>query len=39
MAAMPEVLRLGRARLSGRDVQIIDGVRVTEPLPFAAMTS
>jgi hypothetical protein len=39
MAAMPEVLRLGRARLSGRDVQTIDGVRVTEPLPFAAMTS
>jgi predicted transcriptional regulator of viral defense system len=32
MAAIPEVLRLHRARLSGRDVQTIDGVRVTAPI-------
>ena len=32
MAAIPEVLRLHRARLSGRDVQTIDGVRVTAPM-------
>lgn len=32
MAAIPEVLRLHRARLSNRDVQTIDGVRVTAPI-------
>ncbi len=32
MAAIPEVLRLHHARLSERDVQTIDGVRVTTPL-------
>jgi predicted transcriptional regulator of viral defense system len=32
MAAIPEVLRLHRARLSGRDVQTIDGVRLTTPM-------
>jgi predicted transcriptional regulator of viral defense system len=32
MAAIPEVLRLHRARLGGRDVQTIDGVRVTTPI-------
>ena len=32
MAAIPDVLRLRHARLSGRDVQTIDGVRVTTPL-------
>jgi predicted transcriptional regulator of viral defense system len=32
MAAIPEVLRLHHARLSQRDVQTIDGVRVTTPL-------
>jgi predicted transcriptional regulator of viral defense system len=32
MAAIPEVLRLHRARLADRDVQTIDGVRVTTPL-------
>ncbi len=32
MAAIPDVLRLHHARLSERDVQTIDGVRVTTPL-------
>jgi predicted transcriptional regulator of viral defense system len=32
MAAIPEVLRLHRARLADRDIQTIDGVRVTTPL-------
>jgi predicted transcriptional regulator of viral defense system len=32
MAAIPEVLRLHRARLNARDVQTIEGVRVTTPL-------
>ncbi len=32
MAATPEVLRLHRARLAERDVETIDGVRVTTPL-------
>jgi predicted transcriptional regulator of viral defense system len=32
MAAIPHVLRLHHARLSPRDVQTIDGVRVTTPL-------
>ena len=32
MAAIPEVLRLHRARLTARDVETIDGVRVTTPL-------
>jgi predicted transcriptional regulator of viral defense system len=32
MAALPEVLRLHHARLSARDIQTIDGVRVTTPL-------
>jgi predicted transcriptional regulator of viral defense system len=32
MAAIPDVLRLRHARLSERDVQTIDGVRVTTPL-------
>jgi predicted transcriptional regulator of viral defense system len=32
MAAIPEVLRLHRARLGERDVETIDGVRVTTPL-------
>jgi predicted transcriptional regulator of viral defense system len=32
MAAIPEVLRLHHARLSDREVQTIDGVRVTTPL-------
>ena len=32
MAAIPDVLRLHHARLSQRDVQTIDGVRVTTPL-------
>ena len=32
MAAIPDVLRLHHARLSDRDVQTIDGVRVTTPL-------
>ena len=32
MAATPEVLRLHRARLTARDVETIDGVRVTTPL-------
>ena len=32
MAAIPDVLRLRHARLSARDVQTIDGVRVTTPL-------
>lgn len=32
MAAIPEVLRLHRARLGDRDVQTIDGVRVTTPM-------
>jgi hypothetical protein len=32
MAAIPEVLRLHRAKLANRDVQTIDGVRVTTPL-------
>src|SRR3954454_23728268 len=32
MAAIPEVLRLHRARLNGRDVRTIDGVRVTAPM-------
>ena len=32
MAAIPDVLRLRHARLSKRDVQTIDGVRVTTPL-------
>jgi predicted transcriptional regulator of viral defense system len=32
MAAIPEVLRLHRARLGERDVQTIDGVRVTTPI-------
>jgi predicted transcriptional regulator of viral defense system len=32
MAAIPKVLRLHRARLADRDVQTIDGVRVTTPL-------
>jgi len=32
MAAIPEVLRLHRARLTERDVETIDGVRVTTPL-------
>ena len=32
MAAIPEVLRLHRARLGSRDVQTIDGVRVTAPM-------
>ena len=32
MAAIPEILRLHRARLTTRDVESIDGVRVTTPL-------
>ena len=32
MAATPDVLRLHRARLAERDVETIDGVRVTTPL-------
>ena len=32
MAAIPEVLRLHRSRLGERDVETIDGVRVTTPL-------
>ena len=32
MAAIPEVLRLHRARLTEPDVETIDGVRVTTPL-------
>lgn len=32
MAALPEVLRLHRARRVERDVQTIDGVRVTTPI-------
>lgn len=32
MAAIPDVLRLHHARLGARDVQTIDGVRVTTPL-------
>jgi predicted transcriptional regulator of viral defense system len=32
MAAIPDVLRLRHARLGERDVQTIDGVRVTTPL-------
>src|SRR5262245_47628226 len=32
MAAIPDVLRLHRARLGERDVQTIDGVRVTTPM-------
>jgi predicted transcriptional regulator of viral defense system len=32
MVAIPEVLRLHRARLADRDIQTIDGVRVTTPL-------
>jgi predicted transcriptional regulator of viral defense system len=32
MAPIPNVLRLHRARLSQRDVQTIDGVRVTTPV-------
>jgi predicted transcriptional regulator of viral defense system len=32
MAAIPDVLRLHRARLDERDVQTIDGVRVTTPV-------
>ena len=32
MAAIPEVLRLHRARLTAHDVETIDGVRVTTPL-------
>ena len=32
MAAIPDVLRLHHARLGARDVQTIDGVRVTRPL-------
>lgn len=32
MAAIPEVLRLHRARLTNRNVKTIDGVRVTTPL-------
>lgn len=32
MATIPEVLRLHRARLAERDVETIDGVRVTTPL-------
>jgi predicted transcriptional regulator of viral defense system len=32
MAAIPDVLRLHHARLSDREVQTIDGVRVTTPL-------
>jgi predicted transcriptional regulator of viral defense system len=32
MAAIPDVLRLRHARLSERDVQTIDGVRVTAPI-------
>jgi len=32
MAAIPDVLRLRHARLSERDVQTIDGVRVTTPV-------
>ncbi len=32
MSAIPDVLRLHRERLSGRDVQTIDGVRVTAPM-------
>jgi len=32
MAAIPDVLRLRHARLSERDIQTIDGVRVTTPL-------
>jgi predicted transcriptional regulator of viral defense system len=32
MLAIPEVLRLHRARLADRDIQTIDGVRVTTPL-------
>src|SRR5260370_7798960 len=31
MAAIPDVLRLHRARLAERDVETIDGVRVTTP--------
>ena len=32
MAAIPEVLRLHRARLAERDIDTIDGVHVTTPL-------
>ena len=32
MAAIPDVLRLHRARLTERDIATIDGVRVTTPL-------
>jgi predicted transcriptional regulator of viral defense system len=32
MAAIPEVLRLHRAKIAARDVQTIDAVRVTTPL-------
>ena len=32
MAAIPEVLRIHRARLGSRDVETVDGVRVTTPL-------
>ncbi len=32
MAAIPPVLRLHHARLVGRDIETIDGVRVTTPL-------
>jgi hypothetical protein len=32
MAAIPTVLRLHHARLNEREVQTIDGVRVTTPL-------
>jgi hypothetical protein len=32
MAAIPDVLRLRHARLNERDIQTIDGVRVTTPL-------
>jgi predicted transcriptional regulator of viral defense system len=32
MAAIPDVLRMHHARLGERDVQTIDGVRVTTPL-------
>jgi predicted transcriptional regulator of viral defense system len=32
MAAIPAVLRLHRARLTGKDVETIEGVRVTTPL-------
>ena len=32
MAAIPDVLRLHRARLAERDIETVDGVRVTAPL-------